>query len=112
MARQPDGGILIGCGVYMLFDLEPHCGLVRINGTRIAAPRWISAVWHPTGGKTRLRFFAPPGTTHLVQACTNLQDWITIGSANDLGGGVFEFEDAQSASLQTRFYRLLSAESD
>jgi uncharacterized delta-60 repeat protein len=110
MARQPDGGILLGCNEYTLFDLEPRCGLVRINGTRVAAPRWISATWHPPGGKMRLRFFAPPGTTHWIQVCTNLQDWITIGSAIDLGGGVFEFEDAQSAILETRFYRLLLAE--
>lgn len=108
MAREADGGILIGCLEYSVFGLEPRCGLVRINGTRVAAPRWISAIGHPPGGSTRLRFFATPGTTHLVQACTNLKDWITLGAANDLGGGIFGFEDPLSAVLQTRFYRLLS----
>ena len=110
LALQPDGGILVSCGQYVLFDLEPHCGLVRINGTRTPAARWISAVSCPHGGKTKLRFFAPPGTAHWIQACTNWNDWKTLGPAADLGGGTFEFEDTESALVPRRFYRLLSGD--
>jgi uncharacterized delta-60 repeat protein len=110
LALQPDGGILVSCGQYVLFDLEPHCGLVRINGTRTPAPRWITAVSYPPGGKTKLRFFATPGTAYWIQACTNWNDWKTLGLAADLGGGAFEFEDSESVQLPRRFYRLLSGD--
>ena len=110
LALQPDGGILVGCDQYALFDLAPHCGLVRVNGTRTPAPRWISVVSHPPGGKTMLGFFAPPGTAHWIQACTNWSDWKTLGPAADRGGGFFEFEDTEPAQVPRRFYRLLSGD--
>jgi hypothetical protein len=57
-----------------------------------------------------LGFFAPPGTAHWIQACTNWNDWKTLGPAADRGGGFFEFEDTEPAQVPRRFYRLLSGD--
>lgn len=110
LGPQLDGGILVGCRQYQPVGLPTRCGLIRINGTRTAGPRWINAVVHPPGGNTKLQFYAPSGTVYWVQGSTNWNDWQTLGPALDLGGGEFEFIDAQSAGISLRLYRLLCAD--
>ena len=68
----------------------------------------ITLVSRKTDGKTQLKGEAAPGALYIIEASTNLIDWEEIGRATDDGTGAFEFEDANSAPMSARFYRMLS----
>ncbi len=68
-------------------------------------PHFISATKSPPG-KFKVKFAAAPGRAYLVQASTNLTDWITVGVATELGTGAFEFEDTEADKFAGRFYRV------
>ena len=57
-----------------------------------------------SNGIFTLRFYGEPGTNYVVQASTNLVDWLTL--TNFLRyDGVFRYDDADAGSLGRRFYR-------
>lgn len=63
---------------------------------------------HHGHGKLRVEFCAPRGRPYLIQASTNLVDWVTIGVASECGPETFEFEDADAGRLARRFYRIVA----
>jgi len=67
----------------------------------------ITLVSRGADGKTRLKGEAAPGALCIIEASTNLVDWEKIGVATADGVGAFEFGDAQSAPMSTRFYRIV-----
>ena len=68
-------------------------------------PRDLTLKSNGHGGK-RLGFVGSPGQVHLVQVSTNLVDWATAGIATEVTPGSFVFDDPDTASWPTRFYRL------
>ncbi len=56
----------------------------------------------------RLHFTGAPGRLYIIEASTNLADWEMIGVAAGEPDGSFAFEDAQSARLPGRFYRIVA----
>jgi hypothetical protein len=56
-------------------------------------------------GSMRVEILSAPGDRIVVQASSNLIDWVTVGSAiAGAGGGAF-FEDADTAGHPIRYYR-------
>ena len=48
------------------------------------------------------------GVAYIVEASTNLVDWEAVGVATVNEDGSFEFEDADAAKHQCRFYRVVN----
>jgi len=58
-------------------------------------------------GKMKLELSGQAGQTYIVEASTNLVDWEAVGVATVNEDGSFEFEDADAAKHQRRFYRVV-----
>jgi hypothetical protein len=59
-------------------------------------------------GQSHLQFSADPVRTYGIEASTNLVDWTEIGTADDNGDGNFTYDDADSSSEPTRYYRIIT----
>jgi hypothetical protein len=59
-------------------------------------------------GFFQLRFSGAAGQVYLVSASTDLVNWLSLGPATDMGGGLFGFTDSAAAAFPTRFYQILS----
>lgn len=56
-----------------------------------------------------LEFSADPTRSYLIQASTDLTNWMTIGTPVQEGGvGDYDFEDLNANRFTTRFYRVLT----
>jgi hypothetical protein len=57
-------------------------------------------------GMFTLRFYGETGPNYVVQASTNLLDWLPVAT-NQIGGlGYLEFTDIYSTNFDRRFYRV------
>jgi hypothetical protein len=92
-----------------LADTFAHAAQTIINAfTGSCQPSRIVHVGHGERGSLQLRFIGPSGQIHLLQASTNLLDWVTVGAASEVGDGAFEFEDTDATRFPGRFYRVAS----
>jgi hypothetical protein len=66
----------------------------------------ITAWERQSDGSYRLRFTATSGQAYRIDGSTELPAWIELGVARDLGGGLFEFVDANAGRIPRRFYRV------
>lgn len=66
----------------------------------------INAFSIQANGQFHLEFVAAGGSSYDVLVSTNLIDWTAAGLAIEITPGHFEFTDAESPSLPTRFYEL------
>ncbi len=57
-----------------------------------------------TNGTVHLFFAGATGQTYVLQASTNLVDWVSVAT-NVAPAGIFEMTDPQAAQFQSRFYR-------
>lgn len=73
----------------------PGRSLIRIEGQRMAGP-----------GLFQIYFAAQRGQTYQVQASTNYQDWMPLGSVTAANQDV-SFLDGSSAGYPNRFYRVI-----
>ena len=74
----------------------------------LRAPSKIVHLKHGDCGNLRLQLTGDSGQVHLLQASTNLLDWVTVGVASDQGDGAFEFEDNDATRFPSRYYRVVS----
>ena len=58
------------------------------------------------GRKIHIKFAGSTGSHYVIEASTNLTEWVAIGVPNDLGNGSFQFED--EGNLPFRFYRVVA----
>jgi cellulose 1,4-beta-cellobiosidase len=76
---------------------------LQISATPIAPP--VTLIPGPyTDGQFTLQFQAASGVTYIIQASTNLQDWMPIFT-NPSAGGLFIYVDT-NASAPATFYRV------
>ena len=61
-----------------------------------------------SNGRLQLEILGTAGETFVIQASTNLVDWVTIGTRTADADGVCLFEDADSGKLPACFYRVVS----
>jgi hypothetical protein len=66
--------------------------------------RQFSQFEHLEDGTFRFRFASTPGPTWIIEASTNLVDWISLAT-NSAPNGLFEFVDSDATNFQRRFYR-------
>ncbi len=78
---------------------------VAANATFLINPSQFTAV-SLTNGTVHLFFGGVSGQTYVLQASTNLVDWLSVAT-NVAPSGVFEMTDPQAAQFQYRFYRTM-----
>ena len=85
------------------------------NGIEAYAKAWKQVarakVSPPTSlvhGHLRLEILGEPGERFLIQASSNLADWVTIGAQTANAEGVVTFEDVDAARHSVRYYRAVS----
>ena len=77
-----------------------------VNGAvQVVQRPGFSSIQLQPGGGCRLLLSGPEGQTCLLQASTNLVDWLTL-STNVLGSAPLPVLDASAPASQCRFYRL------
>ncbi|MDB6068429.1 MAG: hypothetical protein JWR26_4637 [Pedosphaera sp.] len=59
-------------------------------------------------GNIQIRFAGIPGKTYRIQSSTDLSVWVDIGTVLVDSSGVLSFEDPNTASHSTRFYRTVT----
>ena len=57
-------------------------------------------------GMFTFRFYGEMGTNYLVQASTNLVNWLTVATNQVSGLGYMEFTDTSATNFSKRFYRI------
>ena len=57
-------------------------------------------------GAFEFQFTGFEGTVYTVLSSTNLMDWVDLGPATDLGGGLFAYQDGAATNTVSRFYQL------
>jgi hypothetical protein len=57
-------------------------------------------------GMFTFRFYGEPGTNYLVQASTNLANWISLATNQVSGLSYLEFTDTSATNYNKRFYRI------
>ena len=62
----------------------------------------------PPNSSFLVRFSGVPGQVHSVWASSDLTSWTKLGTAVDLGGGQFSYDDAGITGIVWRFYRIAS----
>lgn len=70
----------------------------------IDAPLKLAALKFDTAKQARFQLVGLHSTTYLIQASTNLTDWITIAT-NFTDSGILSYLDARSTNHPSRFYR-------
>ena len=93
-----------------------HFRTVAINEAGIAfgADRMFTTAGPPNltsprilpGGNFEFRFTGLQGAIYKVLSSTNLMDWVELGSATDLGGGLFAYQDGAATNSVSRFYQV------
>ncbi len=59
-----------------------------------------------TNGIVHLFFAGTSGQTYVLQASTNLVNWVPVAT-NIAPSGIFEMTDPDAAHFQSRFYRTM-----
>jgi len=59
-----------------------------------------------SNGKIHLNFSGTPGQIYIIEASSDLANWEKIGVANGQTNGDFLFDDANSANIPARYYRI------
>ncbi len=77
---------------------------VQLRVTEV--PAQVTSVTFPFNSTCRIQFTGVTGETYAVLASTDLANWIQIGTAAELGGGKFQFDDPNANKFSSRFYRV------
>jgi hypothetical protein len=91
--------------------IKAHPGLqgdAQLNGMQIALAN-RAPVGSPPGGKMNVQFAGKDASrTYVIQASTNLFDWVTVGSVIADAEGNVNFTDPDSDKHPARFYRVVA----
>ena len=68
----------------------------------------IAALQRLANGMSTFRFYGEAGTNYVVQASTNLVDWLPLATNQVSGLGYLEFTDVGAINRAQCFYRLIS----
>jgi hypothetical protein len=78
----------------------------RCDSPRIAHGQIVSLARHQDG-KFYIKLSGGSAGVQLVEASTNLVDWVVVGVATQKADGAYDFEDANAVNLPNRFYRIV-----
>ena len=85
---------------------------VSVTQAAAASPTSVGGYTQLPGGAVRFSFTNWPGATFSVLAATNLAtpttNWMRLGSATNISGGLFEFTTQPTSNSAAMFYRLRS----
>jgi len=100
MALQPDGKLLVA-GFFTEINGVQRRNIARLNGQ---PPFKFAPLTLPSNGELNLSFTAEPGKNYVLQATTNLLDWVSL-STNTAAGFLLRFDERGPAQFPFRFYR-------
>jgi hypothetical protein len=89
---------------YLLFDNYR----ITTDGT-FSIPARVEAVGFGQDGSYQARLYGEPGLSYQIEASNDLRTWGPLLTVVAPAGGVFEFHDAATNHLASRFYRALQA---
>jgi hypothetical protein len=78
--------------------------LVTINIAPPVSPVLTGGIWR-TNGLFQLNFSGDSNTIYAVWVSTNLTDWTSLGQANPLNIGLFQFLDVNATNWPQRFHK-------
>jgi hypothetical protein len=87
------------------YTLTPASGITTIETVTVLVDSSTAISASFSGGQATVQFAGLPGVTYSVQASTDLQHWIFIGSAVAGPDGRFSFLDFTAGFYDHRFYR-------
>jgi Concanavalin A-like lectin/glucanases superfamily/Immunoglobulin domain len=94
---------ILSASAQEIIDSLDNCG-----GGRGRKCGKITAHHGQQDGKVHLEFEGSRGQNYLIEASSDLANWVKIGVAKDLHNGNFEFEDSDLNGAPMRFYRVVS----
>jgi hypothetical protein len=71
-------------------------------------PVRITSASFVSNGVCRIGLTGMAGQPHAVEASADLINWLQIGTAVELGGGQFQFDDRNAGQFPRRLYRIVS----
>jgi hypothetical protein len=80
--------------------------LSRCDSIRIPHGQMVSLERHQDG-KMHIKLTGNSASVQLVEASTNLVDWVVVGTATQNTDGTYDFEDSNAVNLPYRFYRVV-----
>jgi len=106
IAIQTDGRIVVG-GMFQSVNGLSRPYLVRLKGLGKSGTRpMVVKSLQLTNGQPQLVLSVPPGKTVVLQASTNLSDWVPI-STNTVPVTTITVSDVQAGNSPLRFYRIV-----
>jgi uncharacterized delta-60 repeat protein len=103
IAVQADGQLLIA-GAFTSVSDFPQPGIARLNGDgkyiKLSPPTRLP------NNEVRVTITSQPGKSYVLQASSNLVDWVLLGT-NTAAGYSLDFQDAAAMNFSRRFYQAL-----
>jgi hypothetical protein len=105
---------LTGSGLVVLRGSQPgddtYAAAPNADQVLIVAPgnNLITDFQRLANGMFTLRFYGEPGTNYVLQASTNLADWLPVATNQVSGLGYLEFIDISATNYNLRFYRAVA----
>jgi hypothetical protein len=96
---------------YTLADSFGETASGTVNVTIYSAtnqPERVVSLESLAGGSKRLTFAGIPGYSYIVQASTNMANWMPVSTNNAGTNGLFIFVDGAAADYPSRYYRSVS----
>ena len=102
-AIQSDGEVVV-VGSFIAVSGVRRPGIARLNGDgRYVRPNSVTQM---TDGSARVTINSQPGTSYLLQASTDLRQWMDLRT-EPAGGYTLALDDPAAAAFSQRFYRVV-----
>jgi hypothetical protein len=83
-------------------------GILGRDCTKPQSPAKLAGFSKKPNGKLRLEFTAAAASLYIIEASTDLVEWVKIGVADNLTSGSVVADDLDSSKFPARFYRLVT----
>jgi len=74
---------------------------------RVWPPFAIMSISRQVNGSLVIQFCGVQGSNYVLEASSDFTNWSSLGNLSEGTAGVFQFEDATTTGVNTRFYRVL-----
>jgi uncharacterized delta-60 repeat protein len=101
IALMADSGIVLG-GDFTTVNGFPRRGVALLNGDDTFKVRFTSGRY--IAGQMQFSINTRPGLTYVLDASTNLLDWVGLAT-NTASGSTWNFTDSNAGAFGQRFYR-------
>ncbi len=107
LAVQPDGKVILG-GAFSSVNGFSRSGIARLNGDPVVSPVpvTLNPVRLQAKSQVQISFSSQPGASYVVEASTDLRDWLSLGISTPLGPTIDVLTETDPGGSSGRFYRV------